>query len=54
MRLFIINLNMSVCFGHANMKKLTIYYTGEKHMGNKMGKVVYRTLSYNVVSLTNQ
>ena len=33
---------MSVCFGHANMKKFTIYYTGSKNMGDNMGEIVYQ------------
>ena len=52
MRLFITYLNISVFFGHANMKKLSIYYTGAKNMGDNIGKVMYRTLPYNMVSLT--
>ena len=38
MKQFIIFLNISVCFGHPNMKKLTIYYNGTKNMGDNRGK----------------
>ena len=54
MRHFIIYLNTSVCFGHANLKKLTrsIYQTEPKNMGDNIGKAVYWTLPYNAASLT--
>ena len=49
MRLFIIYLNISVCFGHANLKKLTIYQTEPKSMGDNIGISSFRTLPYNAV-----
>ena len=59
LRQFIIYLNVSVCFGHANMKKLTICYLticymAAKDMGDNIGKIVYQKLPYNMVSFTTR
>ena len=52
MREFIVYLNISVRFGHANMKKLTIYYTAHKNMDDNIGKMLYQKLPYNTVLFT--
>ena len=54
MRLFIIYLNISVCFGHANMQKLTIYYMEPKTWVIIGGKAIFRNVPYNVLSLTTR
>ena len=50
MKLFNIYLNISVCFGHANLKILTIYHT-EPNVGDNIVKIMYRTLPYNAPPL---
>ena len=50
MKWFIIYLYISVCFYHANMKKINYLLHGAKNMGDNIGKVVYRTLPFNAVA----
>ena len=55
MKQFIIYLNITVCFGHANMKKWTVLHRA-KNMGDNRGKshfpksTLQRSFTYNAVA----
>ena len=51
MRLFVIYLNISVCFCQPNMKKLTIYYMGDNKGKSHFPKsTLHHGFTYNVVA----
>ena len=52
MRHFIFPIK-SACFGHRNMKILTIYHT-EPNVGDNIVEIMYRTLPYNAPPLISR